>query len=163
VNDEGAVLHSHSPAATQAFGSAVGEVLRPGDVLILEGPLGAGKTCLVRGIVGGAGGDAAAVRSPTFVIHQPHQGHSVTVHHVDLYRLGPGAAIDVLDLDTALIDGAAVIEWGAYADLDVFAPFTVSISGDGEHDEHRLLRLSVPAPAHIARAWGALLAAGADP
>ncbi len=108
---------SASPEATELLGSALGAVLRAGDVLVLEGQLGAGKTCLVRGIVAGAGGDPASVRSPTFVLHQPHPGTSVVVHHVDLYRLGPGASVDVLDLDLLLRDGAAVIEWGGYADL----------------------------------------------
>jgi N-acetylmuramate 1-kinase len=162
VSHSQALLHSGSPAATEAVGAVIGAALRRGDVLVLEGELGAGKTCLVRGIVGGAGGDAAAVRSPTFVLHQPHRGARMTVHHLDLYRLGAGASIDVLDLDTALLDGAAVIEWGHYANLKGFRPFTVSISDQGEGEgnpdrDHRALRLHAPAPAHIMRAWGTLL------
>lgn len=150
------VLHSDSPATTEEYGAALGGVLRRGDVLVLEGPLGAGKTCLVRGIVDGAGGDAAAVRSPTFVLHQPHRGGLVTVHHLDLYRLGPGASVEVLDLDTLLLDGAAVIEWGGYADLGHLRPCTVSISGDEGRDDHRVLRLATPAPAHVSGAWTTL-------
>jgi tRNA threonylcarbamoyladenosine biosynthesis protein TsaE len=152
-----AALHTTSPAATDAAGAALGGALRRGDVLVLTGQLGAGKTCLARGVVRGAGGDPESVRSPTFVLHQPHRGTAVTVHHIDLYRLGAGASIEVLDLDTALVDGAAVIEWGEYADLARLRPFTVSISGeDGDHD-HRVLRLSAGAPAHITRAWSALV------
>jgi tRNA threonylcarbamoyladenosine biosynthesis protein TsaE len=150
------VLHSDSPATTEEYGAALGGVLRRGDVLVLEGPLGAGKTCLVRGIVAGAGGDAAAVRSPTFVLHQPHRGGLVTVHHLDLYRLGPGASVEVLDLDTLLLDGAAVIEWGGYADLGHLRPCTVSISGGEGRDDHRVLRLATPAPAHVSGAWTTL-------
>jgi tRNA threonylcarbamoyladenosine biosynthesis protein TsaE len=148
-------LVSDSPATTERFGAALGAVLRPGDVLVLSGPLGAGKTCLVRGIVAGAGGDAAAVRSPTFVLHQPHRTATVTIHHIDLYRLGEGAALDVLDLDNALEEGAAVIEWGEYADLASLWPVTLSI-GAGDGDDQRTMRLRHPVPPHLGRAWRAL-------
>jgi tRNA threonylcarbamoyl adenosine modification protein YjeE len=151
-----APLHSDSPFTTEDFGAALGAVLGRGDLLVLEGPLGAGKTCLVRGIVAGAGGDPAAVRSPTFVLHQPHRGTSVTVHHIDLYRLGPGASIDVLDVDALLADGAVVVEWGGYADLGHLGPATVSISACADADDHRLLHLAAAAHAPIASAWRAL-------
>jgi tRNA threonylcarbamoyladenosine biosynthesis protein TsaE len=151
-----APLHSDSPETTERFGATLGRSLRRGDVLALEGPLGAGKTCLVRGIVAGAGGDATAVRSPTFVLHQPHRGTSIIIHHIDLYRLGPGASIDVLDLDTHLRDGAAVIEWGAYADLSELRPSTVSIAGGDLGDTDRELRLGTGAAAHLAQAWATL-------
>lgn len=150
-------LRSDSAEDTERVGAVLGEVLRPGDVLILEGALGAGKTCLARGIVGGAGGDSSAVRSPTFVLHQPHRGRAITVHHIDLYRLGRGAGIDVLDLDGALVDGAAVIEWGGRADLGALHPCTVSISTVDDHSRHRILRLAQPAPVHLAGAWQGLL------
>lgn len=152
-----ASLHSDSPETTERYGAALGAALRRGDVLVLEGPLGAGKTCLVRGLVAGAGGDATAVRSPTFVLHQPHRATGLTVHHLDLYRLGPGASIDVLDLDTLMADGAAVIEWGGYADLADFHPTTVSI-GAGDRDTERVLRLTTPAVPHLRRAWETLRA-----
>jgi tRNA threonylcarbamoyladenosine biosynthesis protein TsaE len=146
-------LRSDSPDTTEEFGAALGAVLRRGDVLVLEGPLGAGKTCLVRGIVAGAGGRAAAVRSPTFVLHQPHRGTRITVHHIDLYRLGPGGAVDVLDLDTLLLSGAVVVEWGGFADLEPLHPSTVTIAGVDDHDDHRVLRLKDPAAEHLAGAW----------
>jgi tRNA threonylcarbamoyl adenosine modification protein YjeE len=155
MSDDDRALLSDSPETTEMYGSAVGGVLRRGDVLVLEGPLGAGKTCLVRGIVAGAGGDATAVRSPTFVLHQPHRGALITVHHLDLYRLGPGASVEVLDLDTLLLDGAAVVEWGSHADLSRFQPCTVSISGGESQPDERFLRLIGPAPGHITGAWRA--------
>ncbi len=151
-----AELRSHSPEDTDRFGVALGAALRTGDVLVLEGELGAGKTCLVRGIVAGTGGDPAGVRSPTFVLHQPHPGATTTVHHLDLYRLGPGASVDVLDLDTLLDTGAVVVEWGRYADLAAFEPTTVSIAGDDLRRGERLLVMESPAAAHLAAAWGAL-------
>ena len=149
-------LTSDSPAATEALGAGLGAALRAGDVIVLTGALGAGKTCLVRGVVAGAGGDPGGVRSPTFVIHQPHRCSSLTVHHVDLYRLGRGASVDVLDLDSALEGGAAVIEWGEYADLSRFSPASLCIDAPGQGPDDRVLWLVDPAPAHLARAWRAL-------
>ncbi len=151
------VLHSPSPDATERYGSALGRVLRSGDVLVLEGPLGAGKTCLVRGIVVGAGGDAAAVRSPTFVLHQPHRAAALTVHHVDLYRLGPGASVEVLDFDAMLDAGAVVVEWGGYADLSSLAPTVVSIDAEETAPSERVLRMAEGAAEHLERAWTSLL------
>ncbi len=155
MSDDDLVRLSDSPACTEALGTALGEVLRAGDLLVLDGPLGAGKTCLVRGIVAGAGGDPSAVRSPTFVLHQPHRGRSITVHHLDLFRLGPGAAVDVLDLEGAAAEGAVVMEWGGYADLQGLEPFTLSISASDSGRDHRVLRLVAPVPQHVARAWEA--------
>lgn len=148
-------LSSDSPAQTERYGEALGQALRVGDVLALSGPLGAGKTCLVRGIVAGAGGDAATVRSPTFVLHQPHRAARLTVHHVDLYRLGPGSSLDVLDLDGLLVDGAAVIEWAEYGDLAEYAPTGITIESS-VLDNQRVLRLHARAQEHIARAWTAI-------
>jgi tRNA threonylcarbamoyl adenosine modification protein YjeE len=145
-------LSSDSPAETELHGKALGRALRRGDVLALSGPLGAGKTCLVRGIVAGAGGDPATVRSPTFVLHQPHGGARLTVHHIDLYRLGLGSSLDVLDLDGLLVDGAAVIEWAEYGDLARYAPSGITIE-PGALDHQRVLRLDERAHEHIARAW----------
>ncbi len=156
-------LRTGSPEDTEHLGATLGAVLRRGDVLVLEGPLGAGKTCLVRGLVAGAGGDRGAVRSPTFVLHQPHQAAGLTVHHIDLYRLGLGASIEVLDLDTLLLDGAVVIEWGGYADLSGFDVSTVSIAGGDHGDNLRVLRLEQPAAAHLAEAWASLSRAAAAP
>jgi tRNA threonylcarbamoyl adenosine modification protein YjeE len=147
-------LSSDSPVQTERYGAALGRALRRGDVLALSGPLGAGKTCLVRGIVAGAGGDAATVRSPTFVLHQPHRAARLTVHHIDLYRLGPGSSLDVLDLDGLLVDGAAVIEWAEYGDLASYAPSGITIE-PGVLDNQRVLRLDDRAHEHIARAWTA--------
>lgn len=152
------VLHSDSPAATERVGSVVGAALRIGDVVVLSGPLGAGKTCMVRGIVAGAGGDPAGVRSPTYVLHQPHRGRGLTVHHVDLYRLGPGADVEVLDLETALLDGALIIEWGEYADLAGFEPVVISIDAPpGAAGDQRVVRLTGGVAAHLREAWATAL------
>ena len=110
------------PAAadTAELGREVGARLAAGDLVVLSGPLGAGKTCLAQGI--GAGlGVQGPVTSPTFVIareHPPLAPGGVAMVHVDAYRLAgadPGsvsADLDALDLDTDLTAAAVVVEWG---------------------------------------------------
>jgi tRNA threonylcarbamoyladenosine biosynthesis protein TsaE len=105
---------------TQAFGRRLAAVLRPGDLVLLSGPLGAGKTALVQGI--GAGlAVTGAITSPTFVIARVHrpdaaQGGTTPLVHADAYRLGdatdPRAEIDDLDLDASADEAVTVVEWG---------------------------------------------------
>ena len=99
---------------TKAFGRRLASVLRAGDLVLLTGPLGAGKTALVQGI--GAGlAVQGAITSPTFVIARVHKGELPLVH-ADAYRLGdaadPRAEIDDLDLDASADDAVTVVEWG---------------------------------------------------
>jgi len=101
------------PAAedTQALGRALAEVLRAGDLVVLVGPLGAGKTALTQGI--GAGlGVREPVTSPTFVISRVHRDGRVPLVHVDAYRLGSVADVDDLDLDVTVEGSVTVVEWG---------------------------------------------------
>ncbi len=100
-----------TPADTHAFGARLAAVLRAGDLVVLTGPLGAGKTALVQGI--GAGLEVrGAVVSPTFVIARVHRGRLPLVH-VDAYRLGSLAEVDDLDLDVDVADAVTAVEWGA--------------------------------------------------
>ena len=96
-----------------ALGEKVAGICHPGDLILLNGPLGAGKTVFVQGIGRALG--ISDVTSPTFVISRIHQG-SMPLIHVDVYRLleaGNAAGyLDDLDLDTAREDGLTVIEWG---------------------------------------------------
>jgi tRNA threonylcarbamoyladenosine biosynthesis protein TsaE len=95
---------------TREFGRRLAAVLRPGDLVLLSGPLGAGKTALAQGI--GAGLHVRGeVTSPTFVIARVHRG-DITLVHADAYRLGDAAEIDDLDLDAAAEDAVTVVEWG---------------------------------------------------
>jgi tRNA threonylcarbamoyladenosine biosynthesis protein TsaE len=109
------VLELATPADTERLGRAVGRLLRARDMVVLSGPLGAGKTVLARGI--GAGlGVRGPITSPTFVIAREHPalpgGRGVPLVHVDAYRLGGIAELDDLDLDTDLLAAAVVVEWG---------------------------------------------------
>jgi tRNA threonylcarbamoyladenosine biosynthesis protein TsaE len=100
---------------TRAFGRRLAGVLRAGDLVLLTGPLGAGKTALTQGI--GAGlGVRGEVTSPTFVISRIHPGGRVPLVHVDAYRLlgdpDSVAELDDLDLDASVEDSVTVVEWG---------------------------------------------------
>jgi len=100
---------------TRTFGRQLAGRLRAGDLVVLTGPLGAGKTALAQGI--GAGlGVAGEVTSPTFVIARIHRGGRVPMVHVDMYRLGavadPRAEVDDLDLDASVEDSVTLVEWG---------------------------------------------------
>ena len=104
-------VQTASPAETEALGERLGTTADGGEVLGLEGELGAGKTCLVRGLARGLGADADAVASPTFIIATEYVGGRRPLHHVDLYRLEPPLA-DTLFLREVLYGaGVAAVEW----------------------------------------------------
>jgi len=94
----------------QALGERIAETLRPGDLVMLCGPLGAGKTTLAQGIGRGLG--VEGVVSPTFVIARVHRGGNLPLVHVDAYRLGSVAEVDDLDLDASLEESVTLVEWG---------------------------------------------------
>src|SRR4051794_36376643 len=99
--------------ATRELGTRLAALLRAGDLVLLSGGLGAGKTTLTQGI--GAGlGVRGQVASPTFIIARVHPSlvHGPDLVHVDAYRLGSLDEVDALDLDTALEDSVTVVEWG---------------------------------------------------
>jgi tRNA threonylcarbamoyladenosine biosynthesis protein TsaE len=144
---------SGSPAETEALGRVLGAVLRPGDLLALDGDLGAGKTVLVRGLAAGVGADPAAVRSPTFVLHHVYRGGQVVLHHLDCYRLGPGADLDALDLDWLLDHGAVAVEWAEYAPRLVGAHAVHLRIEVLDHTRRRIALAGLPA--HLAAALAA--------
>ena len=100
---------------TQTLGEELGQALEAGDLVVLDGPLGAGKTTFTQGIGRGMG-VKGRVTSPTFVIAREHSsiGNGPSLVHVDAYRLGddPLGELDALDLDSALEDAVVVAEWG---------------------------------------------------
>lgn len=95
-----------------ALGARLAAVLRPGDVITLSGPLGAGKTSIARGLLSGLG-LAGEAPSPSYAIVQPYGPPELRlpVLHVDLYRIDDPAELEELGLDEALDDSALLIEW----------------------------------------------------
>ena len=139
---------------TIGLGTRIGERLEKGAVLSLHGPLGAGKTVLVRGIAAGIGADPGRVRSPTFVFHHIYRGGRMLLHHLDLYRLGSGADVSFLDIEGLLESGAVVVEWGELANLTRFAPMDVSVDVDAGNA--RVISREPVGSRAIAGAWAAV-------
>jgi len=97
--------------AMRALGERIAALARPGDLLVLTGDLGTGKTTLTQGIGRGLGVDGHVV-SPTFVIARVHRGGRIPLVHADAYRLSSVAEVDDLDLDASLDESLTVVEWG---------------------------------------------------
>ncbi|MGI8700257.1 MAG: tRNA (adenosine(37)-N6)-threonylcarbamoyltransferase complex ATPase subunit type 1 TsaE [Nocardioidaceae bacterium] len=104
---------SRSADETRTVGQRLASLLHAGDVVVLSGDLGAGKTTLTQGIAAGLG-VSGAVTSPTFVISRVHRptGGGPGLVHVDAYRLSGAGELDDLDLDETLADAVTVVEWG---------------------------------------------------
>ena len=123
------------------LGETLAVALRPGDMICLWGPLGAGKSTLARGLVRALTNPDEEVPSPTFTLVQTYQGAGLQVSHFDLYRLRRPEEVFELGLDEALDHGAAVIEWPERLGqalprdrLDV----EIAPSGDGEARQVRI-------------------------
>ena len=145
-------------ADMRGLGQRLASLLRPGDLVVLTGPLGAGKTTLVQGIGHGLG-VRGPVTSPTFVIarvHPPLDGSGPALVHADAYRLGSRAEVDDLDLDADLGTSVTVVEWGeglveeladSYLEVTI-AMARTAVGPDGEEpgpeelDEPRQVRLA---------------------
>lgn len=127
---------------TLEFGRRLGEVLHAGDVILLAGPLGAGKTVVAKGIAAGLG-VRGRVSSPTFVIAREHPAgeRGVALVHVDAYRLGGDLVeLDDLDLDTELVDAVVVVEWGE-GSAERLSEDHLLIRLDRRPDDSRVARL----------------------
>jgi tRNA threonylcarbamoyladenosine biosynthesis protein TsaE len=98
-------------ADMRALGERLAAELRPGDLVVLTGDLGAGKTTLVQGLAA-ALGVTEPVLSPTFVIARVYRSGRVPLVHVDAYRLGSAVEVEDLDLDASVEESATVVEWG---------------------------------------------------
>lgn len=104
-------ITSHSPEETQRLGERIGKLAQAGDVFLLVGNLGAGKTCLTQGIAQGLGIKNEYVASPSFVLVRELKGR-LPLYHIDLYRLNCIEEISELGIDDYLYgDGVCVIEW----------------------------------------------------
>ena len=132
-----------SEVETVGAGEQLGASLRPGDVVLLTGQLGAGKTAFVRGLACGVGAAPDDVSSPTFTLIQEYRGGRATLHHVDLYRLQAAEVAD-LGLDELVSSGGIVaIEWAERWDERPADAIDVRIEDTGE--DCRQIRIERPA------------------
>ena len=144
------------PAATEAAGEEFARLLRPGDVVLLSGPLGAGKTTFVRGLARGLGVRERAT-SPTFTMVREHHCHNelgiATLHHADVYRIQ--SLDEVIDLALGELveeDAVAVVEWGELA-APVFGSDVVTIAIAIVSDEERTIDVVGPSAPERAEAF----------
>jgi tRNA threonylcarbamoyladenosine biosynthesis protein TsaE len=126
------------------LGRTLARCLRAGDLVMLVGPLGAGKTVLAQGIGDGLG-VAGAITSPTFVIARVHRpdrrrGGRLPLVHVDAYRLGGVAEVDDLDLDASLDESVTVVEWGS-GKVEQLAESFLEVRIDRGDDDSRVVEL----------------------
>ena len=129
-----AVIDTADADATRALGSRLAALLRPGDLVVLSGGLGAGKTTLAQG-VGAAMGVRGRVSSPTFIIARVHPATAdgPDLIHVDAYRLGSPEELDALDLDSSMDDSVTLVEWGRDK-AEALAADRLEITIDRPHD-----------------------------
>jgi tRNA threonylcarbamoyladenosine biosynthesis protein TsaE len=138
-------IQTSTPEETQAVGRLLGEQARTGDVFLLCGPLGAGKTCLTQGIAWGLEVKEYA-RSPTFVLMTRYRGR-LTLYHFDLYRINTSLDAWDLGLDEQLFgDGACVVEWAERAE-EVFPEDCLWIDLDYAEDGYGRTIAIAEAPA----------------
>ena len=131
--------------ATEAFGAWLAALVRPGDVVTLSGPLGAGKTSVARGLLA-ALGLAGEAPSPSFAIVQPYRPPEVRIPvlHVDLYRLDDPAEVEELGLEDERGDGVLLVEWPERAGAQAW-PDALALTLEIEPNGGRSLTARVPA------------------
>ncbi len=150
-NDPVVELHSGSPGATRAVAEALAPLLRSGDVILLAGELGAGKTAFCQGL-GAALGITDRIVSPTFTIARQYTGGRLTLHHLDVYRLEHLREATDLALPELLDDGGVVvIEWGDVIVPVLPADFLEIRITFGKGDDDRKLAVRSVGPSWQAR------------
>src|SRR6476659_4381742 len=135
-----------SQTASQTFdiGRQIGVQLRGGEILLLDGPLGAGKTVFVKGLAAGMDVDADEVTSPSFTLVNPYEGR-LPLFHIDLYRLDAGAsAAHAVDIDELITNEQAVlvIEWAERLGKYPLPPCVWQIKIQGDGDSARTIAIS---------------------
>jgi len=128
-------LRLRDEAATQHLGEDVAAVLKAGDIVMLAGGLGAGKTTFARALIRALAGDPAhEVQSPTFPLRLDHALPRLTIAHVDLYRVGSASELEEIGLDDAVAEGALIVEWPEQLPGDLGGErlqLTFEIDGEG--------------------------------
>jgi tRNA threonylcarbamoyladenosine biosynthesis protein TsaE len=136
---------SRSPEETFAIGRSIGEKLTGGEVLLLSGPLGAGKTVFVKGLADALGIEEDEVSSPSFTLVNRYGAGRLVLYHLDLYRLAEGAsAAHAVDLDELLAEEEAVIviEWAERMGHYPLPPTVRRISIEGDGEDPRLISIT---------------------
>ena len=133
-------IRTDSPEATRAVAAALGELLLPGDLVLLVGDLGAGKTAFAQGLARGLGVDGP-VTSPTFTIVQEYDGR-LPLTHVEVYRLERVQDLHDLGFDELVDDGVTVVEWGDLVEQAVPPEHLIVRIAPGYADTERVLDLS---------------------
>lgn len=144
MTDRVGPLISQNENETFALGVRIGSELSGGEIILLDGALGAGKTVLVKGIAHALGIDEEEVTSPSFTLVNPHPGR-LMLYHIDLYRLDKGAsAAHAVDLDEILTDEKAVvvIEWAERLGHYPLPQNVLKISITGDGDGQRTISMS---------------------
>jgi tRNA threonylcarbamoyladenosine biosynthesis protein TsaE len=129
-----AILALPTAAETEALGHRLAALARPGDVILLEGPIGAGKSCLARAFIRARLGRDEEVPSPTFTLVQVYEADGVEIWHADLYRLTHSDEVWELGLDDAFTSAICLVEWpdrlGAHVPQDALR-IRLETQGDG--------------------------------
>ena len=139
-------FHTHSPEETIAAGRQLAMVLQAGHMIILHGDLGAGKTTLVKGIAEGFEAEHEDnVTSPTFTLIHEYRGPSVTLFHIDLYRIDTERELATLGIDDLRAEPGSIllVEWGEkFEEIKVRSNAEISIQPTGESDRNIAYRVS---------------------
>jgi tRNA threonylcarbamoyladenosine biosynthesis protein TsaE len=125
-------LITHSEQETRAVAQQLATTLKAGDVVLLSGNLGAGKTAFVRGLAAGLGIDPEEVSSPTFTLIHEYRGGRLTLYHVDLYRLDEAATTELGLEEMGVADGVLAIEWPERLSHSMPDSITVTMEIAGE-------------------------------
>jgi tRNA threonylcarbamoyladenosine biosynthesis protein TsaE len=133
---------SQSEDDTAALGRGLAPTLSAGDVVLLYGDLGAGKTAFVRGLAEGLGVDRGEVSSPTFTLIQEYRGGRLALFHVDLYRIEDPREFDELGLDEIAEDGVLAIEWAERLPAPPAHAMRISIEHAGEFERRIVMEKS---------------------
>lgn len=134
-------------SAASAFGARLGHCLHPGMVILLEGPLGAGKTHLARAAIRTLCGAETEVPSPSFTLVQTYDGPDCEIWHADLYRLSHLSEVDELGLDAAMTRDIVLVEWPDRLGLPPQGAVTLRLSPEGDG---RRLEILGAAPGFLA-------------
>jgi tRNA threonylcarbamoyladenosine biosynthesis protein TsaE len=148
-------LRSTSIAATQAIAAIVGAMVRPGDVVVLAGEMGAGKTVFAQGFGRGMG-VTDDITSPTFNLVHSHPAGKVTLHHADLYRLSTQHEVaDLAFAELAEADGVLLVEWGDVVAASLGDHLLVELHVDVDDESVRAMSIAAVGPGWATR-WNRL-------